>query len=199
MSAGRCTCWIACAMVKVLPEPVTPSRTWSRSPARIPATMSAMACGWSPAGWKSDMSWNGRPVSGATGTARSTTMGSDCSGFMPLYIVRRSFSAKTRAPPAATLLTDSGRVGSPLSWIAASSIAAPEHVHQLGDFRALLLGIAAGDRVLDAMPDVVLQHQLLDPAQGRPHCCDLGHNIYAIAVLLHHLGEAADLAFDTVE
>ena len=37
-------------MVKVLPEPVTPSRTWSRSPAWAWATSSAMAAGWSPAG-----------------------------------------------------------------------------------------------------------------------------------------------------
>jgi hypothetical protein len=50
--AGRCVSWMICAAVKVLPEPVTPSSTWSRSPAPMPATSSAMACGWSPAGWK---------------------------------------------------------------------------------------------------------------------------------------------------
>jgi hypothetical protein len=37
-------------MVKVLPEPVTPSSTWSRSPRSIPAISSAIASGWSPAG-----------------------------------------------------------------------------------------------------------------------------------------------------
>jgi hypothetical protein len=36
-------------MVKVLPEPVTPSSTWSRSFSLAPATRSAMAVGWSPA------------------------------------------------------------------------------------------------------------------------------------------------------
>ena len=34
MSAGRCRISITLAMVKVLPEPVTPSSTWSRSLAR---------------------------------------------------------------------------------------------------------------------------------------------------------------------
>ena len=35
-------------MVKVLPEPVTPSRTWVRSERRTPSTRSSIACGWSP-------------------------------------------------------------------------------------------------------------------------------------------------------
>ena len=38
------------AMVKVLPEPVTPRRTWSFSPALRPETSSPMARGWSPWG-----------------------------------------------------------------------------------------------------------------------------------------------------
>jgi hypothetical protein len=37
-------------MVKVLPEPVTPSSTWLRSFALAPAISSAMAVGWSPFG-----------------------------------------------------------------------------------------------------------------------------------------------------
>ena len=41
-------------MVKVLPEPVTPSSTWSRSCARTPFTSSSIACGWSPSGSNSD-------------------------------------------------------------------------------------------------------------------------------------------------
>jgi len=51
MMAGRCVASITLAMVKVLPEPVTPSSTCSRSPASAWATSSAMAEGWSPAGW----------------------------------------------------------------------------------------------------------------------------------------------------
>src|SRR5690606_22334380 len=53
-SAGGCVCWITCAMVKVLPEPVTPSSTWSRSWPCKPFTSAAMAAGWSPAGLKSE-------------------------------------------------------------------------------------------------------------------------------------------------
>jgi hypothetical protein len=45
------------AMVKVLPEPVTPSRTWSLSPAARPSVSSRMARGWSPAGVYSETSW----------------------------------------------------------------------------------------------------------------------------------------------
>ena len=51
MIAGRWVSSITLAMVKVLPVPVAPSSTWSRSPARTPAVSSAMAVGWSPAGW----------------------------------------------------------------------------------------------------------------------------------------------------
>ena len=36
-SAGRCTCSIVNAIVAVLPEPVTPSSVWKRSPASMPS------------------------------------------------------------------------------------------------------------------------------------------------------------------
>src|SRR5215210_2798777 len=42
---------MACATVKVLPVPVAPSRVWKRSPRASPWLSSAMAPGWSPAGW----------------------------------------------------------------------------------------------------------------------------------------------------
>ena len=38
------------AMVKVLPEPVTPRRTWCFSPALRPSVSCSMAWGWSPRG-----------------------------------------------------------------------------------------------------------------------------------------------------
>jgi hypothetical protein len=44
---GRWVSSITLAMVKVLPEPVTPSSTWLRSFSLAPATRSAMAVGWS--------------------------------------------------------------------------------------------------------------------------------------------------------
>ena len=49
-AAGRLRSAITFAMVKVLPEPVTPSSTWSFSPACMPETSSEIARGWSPWG-----------------------------------------------------------------------------------------------------------------------------------------------------
>ena len=42
-SAGRWTCSMAKAMVAVLPEPVTPSSVWKRSPASMPLASPATA------------------------------------------------------------------------------------------------------------------------------------------------------------
>lgn len=42
--------WMTFAIVKVFPEPVTPSNTENRCPARILDTNASMAAGWSPAG-----------------------------------------------------------------------------------------------------------------------------------------------------
>ena len=38
------------AIVKVLPEPVTPSSVWKARPSWMPSTSLAIASGWSPAG-----------------------------------------------------------------------------------------------------------------------------------------------------
>src|ERR1700722_8707725 len=54
-------------MVKVLPEPVTPSSTWSRSWARTPLSSSSIACGWSPFGSNSDTTRKRRPPSDLSG------------------------------------------------------------------------------------------------------------------------------------
>ena len=54
-------------MVKVLPEPVTPSSTWSRSFARTPLTSSSIACGWSPCGSNSETTRKRRPPSDLSG------------------------------------------------------------------------------------------------------------------------------------
>jgi hypothetical protein len=47
------------AIVKVLPEPVTPSSVWNDSPSFTPSTSLAIASGWSPAGWNGWWSSNG--------------------------------------------------------------------------------------------------------------------------------------------
>ena len=73
------------------------------------------------------------------------------------------------------------------------------HVHQFGDLAPLVGLVAALDRVLDAMRDVIAQDFLLDPAQRSAHGADLRHDVDAIAVVLDHAGEAPHLAFDAVE
>ena len=76
-------------MVKVLPEPVTPSSTWSRSRRSRPSVSSLIAVGWSPAGRKSDLNSNGLPGSGADNcTARSSTTGSEYCGLLDIVIPR---------------------------------------------------------------------------------------------------------------
>src|SRR5712671_4716967 len=75
-----------------------------------------------------------------------------------------------------------------------SSIGAAYHIHQFRDLAALVGLVARGNRVLDAMGDMVAQDFLLDPAQRRPRRPDLGDDVDAVAVVLDHTGEAADLA-----
>jgi hypothetical protein len=50
MIVGSCVFSMTFAMENVLPDPVTPSRTWLDTPRFMPSTSSLMACGWSPAG-----------------------------------------------------------------------------------------------------------------------------------------------------
>ena len=51
------------AIVKVLPEPVTPSSTCSSRPSSTPRASFSMACGWSPVGLKGACSLNSISVS----------------------------------------------------------------------------------------------------------------------------------------
>jgi len=48
------------AIVKVLPVPVAPSSTALGLPAFRSEVSLSMAAGWSPVGWKSETTWNGR-------------------------------------------------------------------------------------------------------------------------------------------
>src|SRR6188472_758253 len=64
-SAGGFTSANTCAMVNVLPEPVTPSRTWLLSPRRRASVSCAMARGWSPRNSKSDSRLKRSPTAGS--------------------------------------------------------------------------------------------------------------------------------------
>ncbi len=68
-SAGRFVRAITCAIVNVFPEPVTPSRTWSRSCWFTPSTSAAMASGWSPLGSNSETMSKRMPPSDFSGRA----------------------------------------------------------------------------------------------------------------------------------
>ena len=54
MSVGRCNLSITLAIVKVLPEPVTPSSVTSVTPSLRAEQSWSMASGWSPEGLKGD-------------------------------------------------------------------------------------------------------------------------------------------------
>lgn len=71
--------------------------------------------------------------------------------------------------------------------------------HQFRDLLPLVCLVAACDRVLDAMRDMVLEYFFLDPAQRGTNGGDLRYDIDAIAILLDHFGEAAHLALDPTE
>jgi hypothetical protein len=83
-----------------------------------------------------------------------------------------------------------------LHWSSRLTLRARQDVHQLGHLAPLLLRVTAGDGVLDAMGDVILQYGFLNPAQGGARGIDLRQDIDAIAVFLHHSGYAAHLPFD---
>jgi hypothetical protein len=55
-SAGLPSSAMTFAIVKVLPDPVTPSSVWCRFPARTDFTSLTMACPWSPCGLYSVLS-----------------------------------------------------------------------------------------------------------------------------------------------
>lgn len=79
------------------------------------------------------------------------------------------------------------------------AIGAAEHIHDLGELYALILLVAAGDRMLDAVGHVVTKNLFLGTAQRRPDRRNLGDDIDAVAVVLDHPSEPADLAFDALE
>ena len=58
IKVGICNFWITLAKVKVFPDPVTPSRTWSFFPILIPAINFLIAWGWSPVGENDDFNLN---------------------------------------------------------------------------------------------------------------------------------------------
>jgi DNA-binding FrmR family transcriptional regulator len=63
----------------------------------------------------------------------------------------------------------------------------------------LVGGVAAGDRTLDAVLDMVLEDLVLHAPERRPHRPDLGEDVDAVAVLLDHPRDPAHLPLDPPE
>jgi len=80
-----------------------------------------------------------------------------------------------------------------------SPFGAREHLHQLGDLAPLLVGVATGDRMLDAMADVIAQHLVLDAAQRGADRRQLSKDVDAVSVLADHARDTAHLALDPAE
>src|ERR1043166_1725867 len=78
-------------------------------------------------------------------------------------------------------------------------VRAADHFHQFRDFFPLIGFVAACDRMLDAVGDVIPQYLLLDAPERGADGGNLRHDVDAVAVLIDHLREAADLALDPAE
>ena len=59
--------------------------------------------------------------------------------------------------------------------------------------------VSAGNRVLDAMRHVISEHFFLDAPERGANRGDLRDDIDAVAVIVDHLGQAANLALDPAE
>ena len=91
--------------------------------------------------------------------------------------------------------------GLPFAGFAADPSAATtiQHFEQFVDLGlAVLLGTGM-ESVRHAMLEVVVERLLLDLVQGRPHRANLGQHVDAVALLLDHAGDAADLALDAAK
>jgi YHS domain-containing protein len=79
------------------------------------------------------------------------------------------------------------------------SVRPANHGYQFRYLFPLIGLVAACDRVFDAMGQVVSEHFFLDAPKRGPDRQDLGDNIDAIAVLVDHFGQAANLALDPAQ
>src|SRR6202022_2016392 len=74
-----------------------------------------------------------------------------------------------------------------------------DYRHQFRYLFPLIGLVAARNRVFDAMRHVISEHLFLDAPERGTHGRDLRDDIDAIAVLVDHFGQAADLALDPAQ
>ncbi len=82
---------------------------------------------------------------------------------------------------------------------AESSPGSLQNTHQFFDFDVLLFAVAAGHSIRDAMGDMITQYLLLDTQQSSPDRRQLGQHIDAIAIVVDHARQTADLPFNAIE
>jgi hypothetical protein len=80
-----------------------------------------------------------------------------------------------------------------------SAIASSQDVHQFRDLPALLLLVAARDRMFDAMGNVIPQNLLLDFPQSGTNSGNLRYDVDTVPVLFKHFRKSTDLTFDAAK
>lgn len=83
--------------------------------------------------------------------------------------------------------------------LAALTVCSAHCRHQFGNLLTLIGFVVGSDRAFDTMGDMILQQFFLDTPKCGPHRGYLCYDIDTIAILVHHFGEAAHLAFDTAK
>src|SRR5262249_38555460 len=84
-------------------------------------------------------------------------------------------------------------------WPDSLALGAAHDVHQLFDLSPLIGLVAGGDRMLDAMGDVIAQDLLLQAPQRGAHRRNLRHDVNAVAIRVDHARDAAHLALDPAQ
>lgn len=74
-----------------------------------------------------------------------------------------------------------------------------KYIHQFGNLAALISLVAGRNGMFNAVTDMIAQQFVFHPPKRGANGCDLGDHIDAIAILIHHSGQAAYLALDPAE
>lgn len=80
-----------------------------------------------------------------------------------------------------------------------SAFGSTQYASEFSYFAPLLTFVARGDRIFDAVRDMVGENFLLRTPECCLNCRNLRDDVDAIAIFFDHPGKAADLAFNPVE
>lgn len=86
-----------------------------------------------------------------------------------------------------------------IAMVSYSSRHPSKQIHQFR-YLAALIGLVTGSNgMLDTMCNMIVQDIVPDPAQSGLNRVDLSDHVDAIPVLVHHLGNSPNLAFDAIQ